>query len=203
MLVLGCGPEERWKSVAKAVETFRKGGVVVYPTDTVYGMGCDLLNKKALEQVYHIKQLPRQKPLSIICADLTQVAEYAQVSNAAFKLLKRLLPGPYTFILQATKLVPKVMLSKQHTVGIRVPDHPVCLDLVRGLGNPIVNTSASSQLDEVVSDPEVIEREFHLVDLMLTEGWLESDPSTVIDLTGDEPVILREGKGDLSPFLVR
>lgn len=201
MLVMGCGRDENWKSVSKAVEVMRSGGVVVYPTDTVYGMGCDLLNKKALERVYQIKKMPRQKPLSIICADLGQVAEYAQLSNSAFKLLKRALPGPFTFVLQATRLVPKVMLSKQHTVGIRVPDHPICLEIAKNLGNPIVNTSASCDIEEVVSDPEIIEREFHMVDLMLSDGWLESDPSTVVDLTGEFPEIIRDGKGDLSEFM--
>ena len=201
MLLLHCEPDERWKNVPRAVEVLRAGGVIVYPTDTVYGMGCDLLNRRAIEKVYQYKKMPRQKPLSFICADLAQVAEYAQLSNAAFKLMRRLLPGPYTFILEATRLVPKVMLSKQHTVGIRVPDNEICLDLVRGLGNPLVNTSASTDLEEVISDPDVVQREFHMVDLMLTTGPLESDPSTIIDFTSDEPTILRQGKGDLSIHL--
>lgn len=201
MLVLNCDIDERWKNVPRAVDVLKKGGVIVYPTDTVYGMGCDLLNKRALEKVYQYKKMPRQKPLSFICADLAQVAEYAQLSTPAFKLMRRLLPGPFTFILEATRLVPKVMLSKQNTVGIRVPDHDICLDLVKGLGNPLVNTSASTGLDEVISDPDSVQREFHMVDLMLTEGPLESDPSTVIDFTGDEPVIVRQGKGDLSQFI--
>ena len=201
MLVLSCEPDERWKNVPRAVESLKSGGVVVYPTDTVYGMGCDLLNKRALEKVYQYKKMPRHKPLSFICADMSQVAEYAQLSTPAFKLMRRLLPGPFTFILQATRLVPKVMLSNQHTVGIRVPAHDICLDLVRGLGNPLVNTSASTHIDEVVSDPDHIQREFHMVDLMLTEGPLESDPSTIIDFTGDDPVVVRQGKGDLSIFL--
>ena len=198
MLVLSCDQDEKWKNVPRAVETMKSGGVIVYPTDTVYGMGCDLLNKRALEKIYQYKRMPRHKPLSFICADLQQVAEYAQIPNAAFKLMRRLLPGPYTFILQATRLVPKVMLSKQHTVGIRVPDHEICLELVRGLGNPMVNTSASTDLEEVVSDPDHIQNEFHMIDLMLTDGPLESDPSTVIDFTGDVPEVVREGKGDTS-----
>lgn len=146
--------------------------------------------------------MPRQKPLSIICADLTQVSEYAQLSNSAFKLMRRLLPGPFTFILKATRLVPKVMVTRQQTVGIRVPDNDICLDLVRGLGNPLVNTSATVvATDEVVSDPDTIQSEFPQVDLMLTDGWLESEPSTIVDFTGDEPVLVREGKGDLTAHL--
>ena len=201
MLVLSCDPSERWRNVARATETLRSGGVIVYPTDTVYGMGCDLLNKRALEKIYQYKKMPRQKPLSFICADMAQVSEYAQVSNSAFKLMKRLLPGPYTFILEASRQVPKVMVSKQHTVGIRVPDHDVCLELVTALGNPLVNTSASTSLEEVNSDPEAIQEEFHLIDLMLTDGMLQSEPSTIIDFTGDEPVLIRQGKGDLGTHL--
>lgn len=201
MLVLSCDPSERWRNVARAIDTLKKGGVIVYPTDTVYGMGCDLLNKRAIERIYQYKKMPRQKPLSFICSDLAQVSEYAQVSTAAFKLMKRLLPGPYTFILEASRQVPKVMVTKQHTVGIRIPDHDVCLELVRGLGNPLVNTSASVSLDEVTSNPETIQEEFHLVDLMLTDGIMESDPSTIVDFTGDEPILVRQGKGELGAHL--
>ncbi|MBT9587212.1 threonylcarbamoyl-AMP synthase [bacterium] len=201
MLVLSCDPSERWKNVARAAEALKKGGVIVYPTDTVYGMGCDLLNKRAIERIYQYKKMPRQKPLSFICSDMTQVSEYAQVSNSAFKLMKRLLPGPFTFILQASRQVPKVMVSKQHTVGIRVPAHDVCLELVTTLGNPLVNTSASVSLEEIESNPESIQEEFHLVDLMLTDGMLQSDVSTIIDFTGDEPVVVRQGKGELNAYL--
>lgn len=201
MLVLSCDPSERWKNVARAAEILKKGGVIVYPTDTVYGMGCDLLNKRAIERIYQYKKMPRQKPLSFICSDMTQVSEYAQVSNQAFKLMKRLLPGPFTFILQASRQVPKVMVSKQHTVGIRVPDHDVCLELVTALGNPLVNTSAHVSLEEIVSNPETIQEEFHLVDLMLTDGNLQSEVSTIIDFTGEEPVVVRQGKGELNAYL--
>jgi len=202
MLVLNCELGARGKYVSNAIDVVRGGGVIVYPTDTVYGIGCDLLNKKAIERIYQYKKMPRVKPLSIICADLTQVSEYAQLSNSAFKLMRRLLPGPYTFILKATRLVPKVMVTRQQTVGIRVPDNDICLDLVRGLGNPLVNTSATVvNTEEVVSDPETIQSEFPQVDLMLTDGWLESEPSTIVDFTGDEPVLVREGKGDLAAHL--
>lgn len=203
MLVLNCELGARGKYVNNAVDVLKGGGVIVYPTDTVYGIGCDLLNKKAVERIYQYKKMPRQKPLSIICADLTQVSEYAQLSNSAFNLMKRLLPGPYTFILKATRLVPKVMVTRQQTVGIRVPDNDICLGLVRGLGNPLVNTSATVvATEEVVSDPDTIQSEFHQVDLMLTDGWLESEPSTVVDFTGEEPVLVREGKGDLAALML-
>jgi tRNA threonylcarbamoyl adenosine modification protein (Sua5/YciO/YrdC/YwlC family) len=201
MLVLKCDPAENWKNIARGVSVLKAGGVIVYPTDTVYGMGCDLLNKRAIEKIYQYKKMPRQKPLSFICHDLAMVSEYAQLSNAAYKLMRRLLPGPYTFILQATRLVPKVIQSKQQTVGIRVPANEFCLELVQKLGNPMINTSASVDLDEVISDPDAIQREFHLIDLMLSDGPLESELSTIVDLTGDEPVLIREGKGDLSAHL--
>jgi len=147
------------------------------------------------------KRMPRRKPLSLICADLAQIAEYAQLSNTAYRLMKRLLPGPYTFILQATRLVPRVMMTKQRTVGIRVPDNDLCLSLVRELGNPLVNTSASGSEDEVVSDPEAIQEAYPQIDLMLESGLLRSEPSTVLDLTKDPPTVLREGKGPVEEFL--
>ncbi|MEW6278900.1 MAG: L-threonylcarbamoyladenylate synthase [Candidatus Eremiobacterota bacterium] len=200
MLILSCD-HMKGKYIRRAVEVLRSGGIVVYPTDTVYGMGCDLLNKRAIEKIYQIKRMPRRKPLSFICSDLSQISEYAQLSNAAYKMMRRLLPGPYTFILQATRLVPKVMMSNQRTVGIRVPDHEVCLELVRELGHPLVNTSASDSVDEVVSDPESIQFQFPQVDLMLEVGLLESEPSTIVDFTSDSPTLVRQGKGDLSGYL--
>jgi len=200
VLVLSCEPV-RGKAIQRAVEALRSGGVIVYPTDTVYGMGCDLLNPQAIDRVYFLKRMPRRKPLSLICADLAQIAEYAQLSNTAYRLMKRLLPGPYTFILQATRLVPRVMMTKQRTVGIRVPDNDLCLSLVRELGNPLVNTSASGSEDEVVSDPEAIQEAYPQIDLMLESGLLRSEPSTVLDLTKDPPTVLREGKGSVEEFL--
>lgn len=201
MLVLQCDVV-KGNQIARATEILREGGVVVYPTDTVYGMGCDLLNKRGLERVYQIKKIPRRKPLSFICSDLKHLSEYAQVSNQAYQMMRRLLPGPFTFILRATRQVPKIMMTKQRTVGIRVPDNDICLELVRRLGHPIVNTSASQSLDEVVSDPEAVEEQYPQVDLMLSAGLLESEPSTIVDFTGDHPIMVRQGKGDLSDFLV-
>ncbi len=200
MLVLSLD-EDQETAIDRAVETLKKGGVIVYPTDTVYGMGCDLLNKRAVDRIYQLKRLHRRKPLSFICEDLTHISEYAIIGNAAFKTMKRLLPGPFTFVLQATRLVPKTMMTKQRTVGIRVPDHPVCLELVRRLGRPLVNTSASESIDEVVSDPDQIEEKYHQADLMLSQGLLDSEPSTVVDYTMDVPTVLRPGKGDISAYL--
>ncbi|MBI3928140.1 MAG: threonylcarbamoyl-AMP synthase [Armatimonadetes bacterium] len=201
MLVLNCeeGPADH---IHRAVDVLRSGGVVVYPTDTVYGMGCDLLNKRAVENIYQIKKIPRRKPLSFICSDLSQIAEYAQLSNAAYNMMRRLTPGPFTFILRATRLVPKMMMTRQRTVGIRVPDNVICLQLVQALGHPLVNTSASDSMDEVVSDPDTIMEAYPQIDLMLTAGLLESEPSTMVDFTGDEPVMVRQGKGDLTAYLV-
>lgn len=200
MLILSCD-HMKGKYIRRAVEVLRGGGVIVYPTDTVYGMGCDLLNKRAIDKIYQIKRMPRRKPLSFICSDLSQISEYAQLSNAAYKMMRRLLPGPYTFILQATRLVPKVMMSNQRTVGIRVPDNEICLELVRELGHPLVNTSASDSVEEVVSDPESIQEQFPQLDLMLESGLLESEASTIIDFTGDAPSLIRQGKGDVSGYL--
>ncbi len=188
-------------AVSRGVEVLEQGGVLVYPTDTVYGMGCDLLNKRAIERIYQLKKIPRRKPLSFICEDLKQISEYAIVSNSAYRMMKDLTPGPFTFILNATRQVPKIMMTKQRTVGIRVPANEVCLGLVRGLGRPLVNTSASNSVEEVVSDPEEIERHYHQAELMLADGLLESDPSTVVDFTGDEPVLVRQGRGDLGGYL--
>ncbi|MCA9795911.1 MAG: threonylcarbamoyl-AMP synthase [Candidatus Eremiobacteraeota bacterium] len=200
MLVIQCsnGPG---KAISRAVEVLTQGGVIVYPTDTVYGMGCDLLNKRAIERIYQLKKLHRRKPLSFICEDLKQISEYAQLSNPAYKMMKRLLPGPFTFILNAKNEVPKIVMTKQRTVGIRVPDNDICLGIVRELGRPLVNTSASGSEDEVVSDPDQIEEQYHQADLMLADGLLESDPSTVVDFTGDVPVVVRQGRGDLSGYL--
>lgn len=194
MLVLNCD-HVKAKNIERATTVLQSGGVIVYPTDTVYGMGCDLLNPQAIDRVYSIKKIHRRKPLSLICSDLNQIAQYAQLTNTAYKLMRQLLPGPYTFVLQATRLVPRIMMTKQRTVGIRVPDNEVCLSIVRGLGNPLVNTSATGGDEEPVSSPEAIQKNFPSLDLILDAGLLTSDPSTVIDLSKDPPVIIREGKG--------
>ncbi|MBI2265486.1 MAG: threonylcarbamoyl-AMP synthase [Armatimonadetes bacterium] len=184
------------KIVRRAVDILKAGGVIAYPTDTVYGIGCSIFDKRALERIYLCKRMDRHKPLSFICESLKDISQYALVSNAAYKIMKRLVPGPYTFILNATRAVPRMMLTKRKTVGIRVPDNEVCLSLVRELGHPIVSTSASLFGGDPLSRSAEIEEVFKpYVDLVIDGGTLVSELSTVVDLTEDAPRILREGKG--------
>lgn len=195
--------EDPHEAVERALETVENGGIIVYPTDTVYGMGCDLENKDALDRLYRLKKIPKRKPLSFVCSDLKMVSRYAKLSNSAHGMMRKLLPGPFTFILQASREVPKLMISKQRTVGIRVPEQDFCLELVRRLGRPLVNTSASDSLDEIVSDPEQIEERYARADLMISLGQQKSEASTILDFTGDAPEVVRQGVGDLSEYLRR
>jgi tRNA threonylcarbamoyl adenosine modification protein (Sua5/YciO/YrdC/YwlC family) len=189
--------------INKAVEVLRNGGVIIYPTDTVYGIGCDIFNKDALERVYAIKQDAGTKLFSFICPDLKDIYKYAKISDYAYKSMKKLLPGPYTFVLPAAREVPKTLWTKRNTVGIRVPDHAVAHTLVKELGNPIVSTSVTTRKGEVLFDPAEIQAIFNAqVDLMLSVGALEGEPSSIIDLSGEEPEILRIGAGDISMFTV-
>ena len=189
------------RTLNQIVDILKDGGIIAYPTDTLYGIGCDIFNKSSIEKVYQIKKMPRYKPLSFICGDLKDISRYAQVSNSAYKIMKRLIPGPYTFILRATRMVPKIMLTRRRTVGIRVPDNEICLSLVRDLGNPIISTSASVTEDEIMSNPIDIDKKFgHSLDMVIDGGILISEPSSMIDLTEDNPQIIRKGKGDLSLF---
>jgi len=192
-------PELRF--INKAIKILQDGGVIIYPTDTVYGIGCDIFNKQALDRVKEIKSNPDIKLLSFICPDLKDISKYAKVSDYAYKTMKRLLPGPYTFILPAAKNVPKKLWGKRKTVGIRIPDHPVALKIVEGLGNPIVSTSTTTRKGELILDPLEIKSVFNFqVDLMLASGNLSGKPSIVIDLSGEEPVIVRKGAGDTTIF---
>jgi tRNA threonylcarbamoyl adenosine modification protein (Sua5/YciO/YrdC/YwlC family) len=187
--------------IKKAVEVLREGGVIIYPTDTVYGIGCDIFNKQALERVFSIKQETDTKLYSFICPDLKDISKYAKVSDYAYKIMKKLLPGPYTFVLPAAKEVPKKLWTKRQTVGIRIPDNLVALTLVKELGNPIISTSATNRKGEILYDPLEIKIQFeNQVDLMLASGVLANKPSTVVDLSGDEPEIIRVGAGDISIF---
>lgn len=189
------------RKIAQAAEALRRGGVIIYPTDTFYGIGCDLTNKKALARVYKIKMRPLNQPFSFICADLKDISRYAIVSNYAYKTMRRLLPGPYTFILRGTKLVPKMMLSKRKSVGIRVPDSPIALALVNQLGNPIISTSASLDEDDVTMDAGLIHDRFSsLVDMVLDGGPQTLEPSSVVSIIDDVPEIIRRGRGDVSVF---
>jgi len=194
-------PQQRL--IRQVVDQLKRGAVICYPTDTGYGIGCDFSNQKAVKKVNLIKNRPKGKPFSFMCSDLKHISNYAHVSNVAYRLLKRNLPGPYTFVLPGTKLVPRAMATKQKTVGIRVPENPICRMLLETFGNPLINTSIPHDEDEsAASDPFDIDiRLGNRVDLIIDGGDVYSDPSSLIDLTGDYPIILREGKGDVTPFL--
>ena len=200
--VINIDPEHiRGRSIVRAAEILREGGVIVYPTDTVYGLGCDITVKAGLERIRRLKGTDSKKPMSFVCSDLNDISKYAKVSNFAYRILKRCLPGAYTFILPATKETPRLAQSKQKTVGIRIPDHPVPLALVAELGNPIISTSANRTAQEVITDPDELAREFgSRVGMILECGQLPVQPSTVISLVGDEVNILREGLGDIEQF---
>jgi tRNA threonylcarbamoyl adenosine modification protein (Sua5/YciO/YrdC/YwlC family) len=188
--------------IDKAVILLKEGGVIAYPTDTIYGLGCDMYNKKAIQRIYQIKKRDPQKPFSFICSDLKNISLYAQVTNQAYKIMRRYLPGPYTFILLGTKLVPKIMTTKRKTVGIRVPDNNICLSLVKTLGNPIISTSVGFSGREVLSDPSLIEETFgSQIDLTIDGGLLANQPSTIISLIDDEIEVIREGLGEFRQFL--
>lgn len=182
------------RRIRQVVEILRRGGVIVYPTGTVYGLGCDIHQKKAVERIYQIRHLKKDHPLSFMCPDLSNIARYAHVDDFAYRIMKRLVPGPYTFVLRATREVPKLLVRKQKTVGIRVPDAPVALAFLQELGSPIVSTSATFD-GEVLNDPDELHARFHHVDAFVDAGWGGIEPSTIVDLTGDEAVVLREGAG--------
>ncbi|WP_314280838.1 L-threonylcarbamoyladenylate synthase [Capnocytophaga leadbetteri] len=190
------------KEIAKIVDVLRNGGLIIYPTDTVYGLGCDITNTKALEKIARIKGVKLEKAnFSFVCSDLKNLSDYVkQIDSSTFKLLKRALPGAYTFIMQGNNNLPKDF-KKKKTVGIRVPDNLIARTIVERLGNPIVSTSIYDEDDviEYTTDPELIfEKWQNLVDIVIDGGYGDNTASTVIDLSGDEPVVIREGKGDIS-----
>ena len=189
------------KEIAKIVDVLRNGGLIIYPTDTVYGLGCDITNTKALEKIARIKGVKLEKAnFSFVCSDLKNLSDYVkQIDSSTFKLLKRALPGAYTFIMQGNNNLPKDF-KKKKTVGIRVPDNLIARTIVERLGNPIVSTSIYDEDDviEYTTDPELIfEKWQNLVDIVIDGGYGDNTASTVIDLSGDEPVVIREGKGDI------
>ena len=192
------------KEIDKVVAVLKRGGLIIYPTDTVYGLGCDINNLKALERVAQIKGIKLEKSnFSFVCHDLSNLSDYVkQIDSATFKILKRALPGPYTFVLPGSSTLPNPF-KKRKTVGIRIPANNIALEIVKKLGNPIISTSIHDD-DEVIeytTDPELIlEKWDSLVDLVVDGGYGDNEASTVIDLSGDEPVILREGKGSLEIF---
>lgn len=194
------------KAIQQAVDILKSGGVIIYPTDTVYGIGCDITNQKAIERICQIRGLQSQKAnLSFICYDLTDISQYTKpFDTSVFRLLKKALPGPFTFIFNASGQVPKLLSSKKKTVGIRVPDNNIVREIVRELGNPIVTTSIRDD-DEIVeysTDPELIYEKYgEKVDMVIDGGYGDNVASTVVDLTSGDFEVIREGKGDLSNFL--
>jgi tRNA threonylcarbamoyl adenosine modification protein (Sua5/YciO/YrdC/YwlC family) len=184
------------RRVQQAVEVLRRGGVIVYPTGTVYGLGCDIHQKKAIERIYQIRRLKKDHPLSFMCPDLSKIARYAHVDDFAYRIMKRLVPGPYTFVLTATREVPKLLVRKQKTVGIRVPDDQIALALLNELGSPIVSTSATLDGD-VLNDPDELHARFAHADAFVDGGWGGIEPSTIIDLSGGEAIVLRKGAGPI------
>ena len=187
--------------IRKVVEVLGQGGIIGYPTDTIYGVGCDLFNPEAIRKIHRLKKLDGKKPLSFICSDLKDISQYAYVSNNAYKIMKHLFPGAYTFILKATKLVPKIAMTKQNTVGIRIPDNKICLSLVRELGHPIISTSVNKPDEGLFNNPAEIEDRFgKQLDLVIDGGVIVAEHSSIIDFTDDFPKVIRAGKGDVSLF---
>jgi tRNA threonylcarbamoyl adenosine modification protein (Sua5/YciO/YrdC/YwlC family) len=191
-------PEPR--KIRRAVEALEAGEIVGYPTDTVYGIGCDLFSKKSIDRLYQIKAMDRSQKLALICPDLRSAARYAIIEDATFRMLKKYLPGPYTFILEATREVPKIVQSKRRTIGVRIPDHPVVQAIVQGMGKPIMSTTAAPHGEEPYIDPHEIDDKFPGLAMVLDGGVGGSVPTTVIDLTAGYPQVIREGAGPIEDF---
>lgn len=194
------------RKLRQVVECLKNGGIIIYPTDTVYSMGCDIFNTKAVEKLSKIKGIKLQhNNFSIVCHDLSNIATYAKVSNNTFRLLKRALPGPFTFILPATGDLPKTLQTKRKTIGIRIPDHEIPLKIIEMLGNPIITTSVKDDVDDMLEYPNEIEviysQNAEKVDIIIDGGWCGIEPSTVVLAVDDDFEVIREGIGDLSEFL--
>ncbi len=201
-MLLNINPDNpQLRLVNRVAEILKSGGVAAYATDTFYGIGCDITDKKAIEKVYQLKQRDKKKPFSFMCSDLKNISRYAKVSNYAYKTMKRLLPGPYTFVLEGSRAVPKMMLTRRKTAGIRVPDHAFCLALVGALGNPVLTTSATLPDGTVFEDASLIHDHFgHRLDVVVDSGPVPGNPSSVIALIDDIPDIIRRGAGDVGLF---
>jgi len=193
-MLLSINPDNPQKRlISKVVEVLDQGGLIIYPTDTFYGIGCDVFNKRSIRRIYQLKKRPLAKPFSFICANLKDISLYAQVSNNAYRIMKRTLPGPYTFVLEGTRLVPKLMLTSRKTVGIRVPNNKICLAIVESLGRPIISTSLN------LEEPSIIHDTYSsLVETVIDGGVISYEPSTVVSLVEDNPEIIREGKGEIN-----
>jgi tRNA threonylcarbamoyl adenosine modification protein (Sua5/YciO/YrdC/YwlC family) len=196
-MILHINPDNpQARLIRMAAQKLRDGEVIAFPTDTVYGLGCSLHEKKAIARLYQIKRVDEGHPMSLLCSDLKHLSVYAQVSTPVYKVMRRLVPGPYTFILPATREVPKLMLRKQHTVGIRVPVHNVIRDLVTELGHPLINTSAQiGDEDLLLSGEDIEDRLGKQLGCVIDGGILPDVRSTILDLTKEEPVVVRRGKG--------
>lgn len=192
-------PEPR--KVRRAVEALLAGEVIGYPTDTVYGLGCDISSKKAIDRLYQIKPMDRAHPLAFICPDLSEIARYAAVDNQIYRVLRRFLPGPYCFILEATKEVPRILQTKRKTIGIRVPNHAVITAVVRELGRPVISTTAQRPGNDPHVDAHEIDDDFKGLGLVIDSGAGGLVPTTVVDLTVSPPVIIREGAGPVDDFV--
>jgi tRNA threonylcarbamoyl adenosine modification protein (Sua5/YciO/YrdC/YwlC family) len=187
--------------IDQAVAVLQRGGLIVFPTDTGYAIGCDLYQKKSIDRIIQLKRRDAKKPLSFYCSDLKELSQFAIVNTKAYRAMRRLLPGPYTFVLPATKMVPKLLVSRRSSVGIRVPQNPVTLSLVAGLRHPLIGTSCATAEGVALTDIPSIRKSFGKnIDLILDAGPVASEPSTVIDFTTPEPMIIRKGKGPLTGF---
>ena len=201
-MLLSINPEHpEPRKVRRAVEALQAGEVIAYPTDTVYGLGCDLTNKKAVDRLYQIKGMDRSHPLAFICPDLGEIAKYAIVDNQVYRVLRRFLPGPYCFILEATREVPRLVQTKRKTIGIRIPNHEVIRAVVQELGRPVISTTANKQGGEPYVDPREIDDDFRGLGLVLDAGAGGVMATTVVDLTVSPPEVVREGAGPIDEFV--
>jgi tRNA threonylcarbamoyl adenosine modification protein (Sua5/YciO/YrdC/YwlC family) len=199
-MLLAINPENpQARLIERVWEILDRGGIIAYPTDTTYGIGCSIFNKRGIERIYQLKRREKKKPFSFICADLADVSRYAKVSNYAFKTMKRLLPGPYTFVMDAGSVVPDLLITRQKTVGIRIPDNRICLEIVKRLSHPIVTTSANRSGEDPIGDPgQIVDEMGSDLDVIIDGGILPADVSSVVSLIGDRPEVLRVGVGDVS-----
>jgi tRNA threonylcarbamoyl adenosine modification protein (Sua5/YciO/YrdC/YwlC family) len=189
------------RRIERVVDVLRSDGVIIYPTDTVYGLGCDISSKKAIDRVRRIKKIDNKRHLSFVFADLKHISQYAQVTDFAYKIMKRYLPGPYTFILTATRLVPKIVLTKKNEVGIRIPDNVICHAMLAELGNPILSSSVRMPDDQLLDDPREIDEMYkNQVEMVIDGGTFLPEPSSIVSLVDDVPTVIRVGKGDVSDF---